>query len=104
MIARFAVFDPMTGDIHAEYRRNLVERFKPALEAQPGFISGFWLSAEDGREFSFTVWQSEAALADGARRANATPLLSGQDAAKIPAPSHVETFSVVAASVAPAAG
>lgn len=102
MIARLGVFDPMPEDVHAEYRRNLVERFKPALEAQEGFIAGYWLQAPDGRELSFTVWTSEAALATGAQRANATPLLPGQDASKIPAPAVVETFDVVAS--APGAG
>jgi heme-degrading monooxygenase HmoA len=98
MIARLGTFNPMPEDIHAEYRRNLVERFKPALEAQEGFVAGFWLRAPDGRELSFTVWESEEALAAGAQRANATPLLPGQDASKIPSPSKVETFDVVAAA------
>lgn len=96
MIARLGVFDPMPKDVHAEYRRNLLERFKPALEVQDGFIAGYWLQAPDGRELSFTVWESDAALATGAQRANAMPLLPGQDASKIPSPSVVETFEVIA--------
>jgi heme-degrading monooxygenase HmoA len=96
VIARLGVFEPMPEDIHAEYRRNLAERFKPALAAQDGFVAGYWLQAPDGRELSFTVWASEAALATGAQRANATPLLPGQDASRIPSPSVVETFEVIA--------
>ncbi len=96
MIARLGVFDPMPEDVHREYRRNLTERFKPALEQQPGFVAGYWLRSEDGRELSFTVWESEEALATGAQRANATPLLPGQDASKIPSPARVETFDVIA--------
>ena len=95
MIARLGVFDHMPEDVHAEYRRNLLERFKPALQAQPGFVAGYWLQGADGREYSFTVWESQEALAAGAQRANATPLLPGQDASKIPGPAQVETCTVV---------
>ena len=96
MIARLGVFDRMPGDIHAGYRRNLLERFKPALEVQEGFIAGYWLEAPDGRELSFTIWESDEALTSGALRANAAPLLPGQDGSKIPSPAVVETYTVVA--------
>jgi hypothetical protein len=42
------------------------------------------------------VWESEEAMRRGAARANATPLLPGQDATKIPSPDSVEQFDVVA--------
>ena len=77
----------------AEALRNLTERFRPALVAQPGFVAGYWAEAEDGRMVSITVWESEAAAERGGRRL-ATPL-PGQDPAKIPSPDRVETLTVV---------
>ena len=44
---------------------------------------------------SITVWESEAAAERGGAAANATPLLPGQDSAKIPSPDRVETLTVV---------
>lgn len=96
MIVRYATFAPMTPEVDAEVRRNVLERFMPALRAQPGFLSGTWAIAADGTWRSITVWESEAALQRGAERANATPLLPGQDPSKIPSASRVETFQVVA--------
>jgi hypothetical protein len=57
-----------------------------------------WLEAADGRQLSITVWDSEEALRQGATRANAVPLLPGQDPAKLPSADVVETFQVVARS------
>ena len=85
----------MAPNIAAESRRSLFERFLPALRAQMGFVAGYWLAAADGRQLSITVWESEEALQEGARQANAVPLLPGQDASKIPAADIVETFEVV---------
>jgi hypothetical protein len=96
MIARIGTFHPLAPDVAAESRRNLLERFLPALRAQAGFVGGYWLEAADGRQLSITVWESEEALQDGGRRANAVPLLAGQDPTKIPAADLVETFEVVA--------
>ena len=47
MIARIATFAPMTAEIEAEVLRNLLERFQPALRAQPGLVAGYWLVGED---------------------------------------------------------
>ena len=96
MIARIGTFQPMPPDVAAESRRNLLERFLPALRAQPGFVGGYWLEAPDGRQLSITVWESEEALREGAQRANAFPLLPGQDPSRIPGADVVETFEVVA--------
>ncbi|MFL5064511.1 MAG: hypothetical protein ACJ789_01955 [Thermomicrobiales bacterium] len=41
MIVRIATFASATPDIRAESLRNLTERFKPALIAQPGFVAGY---------------------------------------------------------------
>ena len=49
MIVRIARFAPMTPEVEAEARRNLVERFKPALSTQPGFITAYWTTTDDGR-------------------------------------------------------
>lgn len=98
MIVRIGEFGPMTEVVRAGYRRNLLERFKPALEQQPGFIAGYWLEHDDGRELSVTVWESDDALASGAQIANATPLLDGLDPSLIPTPTNVATFKVIAAS------
>ncbi len=96
MIARIATFSSLTPETAAESRRNLLERFLPALKAQEGFVGGYWLRAEDGRLLSITVWESEEALRRGGERANAVPLLPGQDPSKIPSPDLVESFEVVA--------
>jgi hypothetical protein len=95
MIVRLAAFASPTPDVRAEARRNLLERFQPALVVQPGFVAGYWAEAEDGRLFSITVWESEAVAARAAEAANAVPLLPGQDPAKIPSPERVETLTVV---------
>jgi len=52
MIARIATFAPMPAEIEAEARRNLLERFQPALRAQPGLVAGYWVVGEDH------IWQS----------------------------------------------
>jgi Antibiotic biosynthesis monooxygenase len=98
MIVRLATFASPTPDVRAEALRNLLERFKPALVAQPGFVAGYWAEAADGRLFSITVWESEAAVERAGAAANATPLLPGQDPAKIPSPERVETLAVVTAA------
>jgi len=96
MIARIATFPTLPPDISAEVRRNVLERFMPAIRAQDGFVAGYWLADADGTWISFTVWESEAAMVRGGERANATPLLPGQDANKIPSPTMMQTFPVVA--------
>ena len=95
MIVRLATFASPPPDVRAEALRNLTERFQPALVAQPGFVAGYWAEAEDGRMVSITVGESEAAAERGGAAANATPLLPGQDPAKIPSPDRVETLTVV---------
>ena len=96
MIVRIATFAPATPEVEAEARRNLLERFMPALTSQPGFVAGYWATAEDGRLMSITVWESEEALQRGGEAANATPLLPGQNQENIPSPERVETLTVVA--------
>ncbi len=95
MIARIATFSPMTADIEVEARRNLLERFQPALQAQPGLVAGYWVVGEDGTWKSITIWESVEAMERGGAQANATPLLQGQDAAKIPSPERVELCIVI---------
>lgn len=95
MIARLATFAPMAPEEDAEVRRNLRERFIAALQAQEGFVAGYWLVGEDGVWISFSVWESEEAMARGGQRANAVPLLPGQDPSRIPSPATVETYPVV---------
>ena len=96
MIARIGTFQRLAPDVAAESRRNLLERFVPALRDQAGYIAGYWLEAADGRQLSITIWESEEALREGGRRANAVPLLPGQDSTKVAAADLVETFEVVA--------
>jgi hypothetical protein len=95
MIMRLAAFASQTPDVRAEAVRNLMERFKPALVSQPGFVAGYWAESEDGRMFSITVWESEGAVEQAGAAVNATPLLPGQDSSKIPSPERVETLTVV---------
>jgi heme-degrading monooxygenase HmoA len=96
MIARIGLFRDLAPEAVAESRRNLVERFRPALMAQEGFVAGHWLVGADGTRLSVTVWASDAALRTGGARANATPLLAGQDPARIPSADVVELYEVVA--------
>jgi hypothetical protein len=96
MIARVGTFEHLSVEAVAESRRNLLERFLPALQAQPGFVLGLWLAGEDGKSLSISVWESMEAMAIGAQRANATPLLPGQNPELIPSPDVVEYFEVIA--------
>ncbi len=96
MIARIATFPQLTPEVAAEVRRNVLERFMPALRAQEGFVAGYWLAREDGTWVSFSVWENEEAQRRGGERANAMPLLPGQDPAKLPAPTTVELYPVIA--------
>ena len=95
MIARIATFSPMTADIEVEARRNLLERFQPALQAQPGLVAAYWVVGEDGTWKSITIWESVEGMERGGTQANATPLLPGQNAAKIPSPSRVELYEIL---------
>src|SRR5215216_4701025 len=96
MIARIGTFEGLSAETAAESKRNLNERFVPALRAQAGFVVGIWLEGEDGKLLSMTVWEDAATMLVGGQQANATPLLPGQDPEKIPAPDLVEQFKVVA--------
>ena len=98
MIARIATFPTLPPEISAEVRRNVVERFMPAIRGEKGFVAGYWLANEDGTWISFSVWESEADMERAGQRANATPLLPGQDPDKIPSPVSVQTFPVVASA------
>jgi hypothetical protein len=100
MIARIARFPTLAADVSAEVHRNVMDRFMPALRAQDGFVAGYWLADAAGTWISFTIWESEASAQRGGERANATPLLPGQDPNKIPSPATVETFPIVASCVA----
>jgi len=104
MIARIGIFQHLAPEAAAESRRNLVERFLPALKAQEGFVAGYWLVGADGKRLSVSVWESEAALRTGGARANAVPLLAGQDPERIPSADVVELYEVVASVPAPPDG
>jgi len=99
MISRIATFPPLPPEQDAAVRRNVRERFMAALRAQEGFIAGYWLTRADRSWVSVSVWASEEAQRRGGERANATPLLPGQDPATIPAPATVETYEVFAQTV-----
>lgn len=96
MIARIATFPNLAPEVEAEVRRNVLERFMSALQAQEGFVAAYWVANKDGTWVSFTIWESEEAHLRGGQRANATPLLPGQDPQKIPAPATVQLYEVVA--------
>jgi hypothetical protein len=95
VIVRLATFAPMTADVETEARRNMRERFKAALAAQPGLLAAYWTTAEDGHWVSITAWESREAMERGSIAANAVPLLPGQDPAKIPSPARMEVLSVM---------
>lgn len=95
MIALLSRFAALTPEIEADVRRNLQERFLPALQRQPGFISGYWGKGDDGNPVGITIWESREAAETGSRAANATPLLPGQDPAKLPSPVRTELVEIV---------
>jgi quinol monooxygenase YgiN len=96
MMARIATFPTLPPEMSAEVRRNVLERFMPAIRAQDGFVAGYWLADEDGTWISFSIWESEAAMERAGQRANATPLLPGLDPNKIPSPATTQILPVVA--------
>jgi heme-degrading monooxygenase HmoA len=95
VIARVGRFLNLTEDEAARRRANLLERWLPALERQEGFVYGFWLENGDREWLSITVWESEEALAAGAKNAGRVPLLHGQSAELIQSPDSVERFDVI---------
>ena len=95
MIVRVATFAPMTAELRAEATRNMVERFKPALAAQPGLLAAYWTEAPDGHWVSITAWESVESMERGGAAANAVPLLPGQDGEKIPSPVRTEILGVM---------
>jgi hypothetical protein len=95
MIARIATFPSLPPAISAEVGGNVLDRFMPALCVQDGFVAGYWVADEGGTWILFSVWQSEADLERASQRANATPLLPGQDPRKIQSLTAVQTFPVV---------
>jgi Antibiotic biosynthesis monooxygenase len=94
MIARVATFTPMAPDVEAEMHRNLRVRFISAIQEQEGFIAAYWLMGEDKQVWSISFWESEEAMRAGGQRANATPLVPGQDASKIASPDTVQVLTV----------
>jgi heme-degrading monooxygenase HmoA len=95
MIARIGIFHHVTPEAAAALHHNLVARFRPALKAQAGFIARYWLTDAGGKHLSVTIWEDEAALRTGGARANAVPLLPGQDPERIPSPDLVALYDVV---------
>jgi heme-degrading monooxygenase HmoA len=95
MIARIGYFDGLTDEKKRIQDENYRRRFKPALVAQPGFIASFMLDGEGGRRLSVSLWASAAELEEGARRANAEPLLQGHRGVDIPSPTRAEVYDVL---------
>lgn len=93
MIARVAFSDPVDAELAAVRRDNLTKRFKPALTAQPGFVAGYWLLAEDGHHISLTIFESKELMEAAGRAANAVPLLPGHRPEQMPAP-RVEFYDI----------
>jgi hypothetical protein len=52
-------------------RSELVERTVPAVSQAPGFVSGYWLDAGEGRGRSIVVFESEEAANAVAERVGA---------------------------------
>lgn len=98
MIARIAFFDHLSPELAATSEDNLRRRFLPAIASQPGYVSGLWCKDPEGNALSISVWESEEALRDGGARANATPLLPGQQADQIASPDRVQIYEVTALS------
>ena len=95
MIARIGYFpalDQATKDIQDE---NYRERFRPALKEQPGYVAAFMLESPGGERMSVSIWNSVEELEEGAKRANAKPLLPQHRGEDIPGPIRAELFSVI---------
>jgi heme-degrading monooxygenase HmoA len=103
MIARVGFFEGLTEHQKRAQEDNANLRFKAAITGQPGFVALFFLERPNGDRVAFSVWQSQKAMEEAGRRANATPLLPGQRGEDIPGPNRVEVWEVRDHSVAPAA-
>ena len=55
-------------------RKALHERVIPMVSASPGFVSGVWLDAEDGRGHSIAVFDSEDAARAIVEQMRAAPV------------------------------
>jgi quinol monooxygenase YgiN len=98
MVIRIGLFGPLSPEEATASRRNLLERFLPALKSQSGFVAGYWGESPDGRWISISVWENEQAMEQGAAHANTTPLLPEQNRTQIVSPQTVELFAVWAAA------
>lgn len=94
MIVRIGTFRGRTPEQAAAAHHNVENRFAAALASQQGFVAAFWATADDGTHLSISVWESREALAEGAARANAEPLLPGQVAELIPSPDEAVVYEV----------
>jgi hypothetical protein len=94
VIARIAYFEALTAEQETAVEYNFHNRFRAALTGQPGLVASFWLRAADGRRIAISVWERRTMMEDGARRANAVPLLPGQRGEDIPSPIRVEMADV----------
>jgi len=98
MIVRVAYFDHLSKDLASSSEDNLRRRFLPAIASQPGYVSGIWCKDSEGNALSITVWENADALREGGARANATPLLPGQQSDQIAGPDRVVVYEVTAMS------
>jgi hypothetical protein len=90
VIARLGYFDELTDEQRQVSRDNWERRFGPALKSQPGLVCVLHVDTPDGKAISISVWESVEALRAGGQRANAVPLLPGQEAGRIPGASRQE--------------
>lgn len=95
MTIRLARFEPMSPEMEAAMLDNLRCRFRAALQAQEGFVSGYWARGDDGTWISFSLWETREAMDRGGREANAVPLKPHQRSELIPSPASVELYEVV---------
>ncbi len=103
MIARVAFFEGLTEHQKRAQEDNANRRFKAAITSQPGIVALFVLERPNGDRVSFSVWESQKAMEEAGKRANATPLLPGQHGDDIPSPNRVEVCEVRDHFVAPEA-
>ncbi len=102
MIARVGYFGDLTPEQQRAQEENGKRRFFPAISSQPGLVALLWMHTEDGGRVSLSVWETEEAMVEGARRANAVPLLPGMRGEDIPSPERIEMWDVKECFLAPA--
>jgi heme-degrading monooxygenase HmoA len=96
MIARLGIRTALSEPAYRENERNLRERLIPVLVQQAGFRGASWgRTAQRDSILSFSLYESEEALHLALPKINAAPLLPGQQAALLSAPTTLLVCAIL---------